>query len=67
MLASAYTDLGEQAPATAVFEAEALAASEFCGGSGIDGRGPDVPPSVVVVFAVPCDLIGAKVIREVYI
>ena len=46
----------------AVFEGEALAASEFCGGSEIDDGGPSLDAVSFVLF----DPIGAKVIWEVY-
>lgn len=50
----------------AVFEGEALTASEFCGGSEICDGGFGVPPSLVAASVVSRDLIGAKVIWEVY-
>lgn len=45
-----------------VFEGGVLAASEFCGESEIDDGGPSLDAASIV----PCDLIGAKVIWEVY-
>lgn len=59
-------DLGEQASVAAFFKGEAATAAEFCGGLGIDDEGSDVPPSLVVISVMACDLIGAKVIWEVY-
>ena len=47
-------------------EGEALVTPVFCGRSEIDNGRPGIPSSLVTAFAVPCDLIGAKVIWEVY-